>query len=70
MTWKGGMPLGAFRGVRTFVLAPQDGGTTRFTMREEFTGWMLPLIKGQMPDLQPSFDQFAGGLESRVEKLG
>src|SRR3954462_12924199 len=26
MTWSGGMPLGLFKGVRTFTLAPQDGG--------------------------------------------
>lgn len=69
MTWRGGMPLGAFTGVRTFVLASQ-GSAVKFTMREEFTGWMLPLIGSKMPDLQPSFDQFVNGLKKRVESGG
>ncbi len=67
MTWAGGMPLGLFKGVRTFALAPEDGGATRFTMREEYTGPMLPLIWRSMPDLQPSFDQLAAGLKARAE---
>jgi hypothetical protein len=67
MTWSGGMPLGLFKGVRTFTLAPEDGAT-RFTMREEYTGPMLPLIWRSMPDLQPSFDQFARGLKARAER--
>src|SRR5919107_1330413 len=33
MTWSGGMPLGLFKGVRTFTLSPGTDGTTRFTMR-------------------------------------
>ena len=66
MTWSGGMPLGLFKGVRTYRVAPEDGGT-RFTMREEYSGPLLPLIWRSMPDLQPSFDQFARGLKARVE---
>jgi uncharacterized protein YndB with AHSA1/START domain len=41
MAWTGGMPLGLMKGVRTFSLTPEDG-VTRFTLREEFTGPMLP----------------------------
>lgn len=67
MVWSGGMPLGLFRGVRTFTLAAESGGGTRFHMREKYTGPMLPLIWRSMPDLQPSFDQFARGLKARVE---
>ena len=70
MTWSGGMPLGLFKGVRTFTLSPAEGGATRFDMREEYSGPMLPLIWRSMPDLQPSFDQFAQGLKSRVESAG
>ncbi|MCV2491544.1 SRPBCC domain-containing protein [Geodermatophilus sp. YIM 151500] len=62
----GGMPLGLFRGVRTYTLTPADGGTT-FRMREEFTGPLLPLVWRSMPDMQGSFDQFAAGLKRRVE---
>ena len=67
MTWSGGMPLGLFKGVRTFRLAPEDGAT-RFTMREQYTGPMLPLIWRSMPDLGPSFEQFARGLKARAER--
>ncbi len=66
MTWTGGMPLGLFKGVRTFSLVP-DGNRTRFEMREEYSGPLLPLIGRSMPDLQPSFDQFARGLKTRAE---
>jgi hypothetical protein len=69
MTWTGGMPLGLFKGVRTFTLAPAgDGATTRFTMREEYSGPLLPLIGRSMPDLGPSFQQFARGLKERAER--
>jgi hypothetical protein len=66
MTWSGGMPLGLFRGVRTFRLTPRDGGTD-FTVREEYTGPLLPLIWRSMPDLGPSFTRFAHGLKQRAE---
>jgi hypothetical protein len=67
MVWSGGMPLGLFKGVRTFRLTP-EAGATRFTMREEYSGPMLPLIWRSMPDLGPSFEQFANGLKARAEE--
>ena len=67
MTWSGGMPLGLFKGVRTFTLSPQGTGATKFDVREEYTGPLLPLIWKSMPDLQPSFDKFAVGLKERAE---
>jgi hypothetical protein len=66
MEWTGGMPLGLFKGVRTFTLEPADGGTT-FAMEEEFSGLMKPLIAKSMPDLQPAFDDFAAALKARAE---
>lgn len=68
MTWTGGMPLGLFKGVRTFTLTPQGNGATRFAMREEYTGPLLPMIWRSMPDLGPSFKQFASGLKTRAEQ--
>ena len=68
MTWSGGMPLGLFKGVRTFTLAPGSDGTTRFTMREEYSGPLLPMIWRSMPDLGPSFRQFADGLKQHAER--
>lgn len=70
MTWTGGMPLGLFRGVRTYELEPTGEGATRFTMREVFSGPLLPLIRRSMPDLGPSFEQFARGLKERAEAGG
>jgi hypothetical protein len=67
MVWSGGMPLGLFKGVRTFSLQPRGDGSTLFRMREEYTGPLLPLIWRSMPDLGPSFEQFANGLKQRAE---
>lgn len=67
MVWQGGMPLGLFRGVRTFTLTPTAGGGTSFAMREVFSGPLLGLIKRSMPNLQPSFDEFARSLKLRAE---
>ena len=67
MEWSGGMPLGLFRGVRTFTLTPEAEGSTRFALREEYTGPLLPLIWKSMPDLGPSFDRFARGLKRKTE---
>jgi hypothetical protein len=67
MRWSGGMPLGLFRGVRTFTLTPTGGETTRFDVREEYTGPLLGMMWRSMPDLGPSFRQFADGLKARVE---
>jgi hypothetical protein len=67
MTWKGGMPMGLFKGERTFTLSPKADGTTEFTMQEEFSGLMLPLIGRSIPDLTSSFEQFADGLKARAE---
>lgn len=66
LEFTGGMPLGLFRGVRSYTLTPSGGGTT-FRVREEYTGPLLGLVWRSMPDLQPSFDQFAAGLRGRVE---
>ncbi len=66
MVWTGGMPLGLFRGVRTYTLTPKDGGV-EFSMHEVFSGLMAPLITRSIPDLQPSFDEFAAALKRRAE---
>ena len=66
MTWSGGMPLGLFRGVRTFTLADENG-STRLSVTEEFTGPMVKLMARSMPDLQPSFDQYVAGVRTRAE---
>jgi hypothetical protein len=70
LQFSGGMPLGLFRGVRTYNLSPDSDGTTTFLMREEYTGLLLPLIWRSMPDLSPSFERFAQGLKQHVESAG
>lgn len=67
MTWTGGMPLGLFKGVRTFTLVGTTPNQTAFTMREVFSGPMLGMVAKKMPDLQPAFDQFANGLKAEAE---
>jgi hypothetical protein len=67
MTWAGGVaPL--FRGVRTFRLTPRPDGATDFAMQERFSGLMLPLAKGSMPDFGPVFECFAGDLKREAER--
>ena len=68
MVWSGGMPLGLFKGTRTFTLSPGSAGNVEFSMREEYSGLLAPLIGRSIPDLQPAFDQFAGDLRRAAEK--
>lgn len=67
MVWGSGMPLGLFKGERTFTLTP-NGDSTEFSMREVFSGPLLPLIGRSIPDLTPTFEQFADGLKARAER--
>lgn len=70
MVWADGMaPM--FRGERTFTLEPGAGGAgTKFTMVEVFTGVMLPMIKGSLPDFRPVFDTYAADLKRAAEGKG
>jgi hypothetical protein len=67
MVWSGGMPMGLFKGVRTFSLAPQDDESVNFTLREEFSGPLLPLIGRSLPDMTEAFEDFVAGLKARAE---
>jgi hypothetical protein len=67
MVWSGGMPLGLFKGERTFTLTPKAGGDVEFSMREVFSGPLAGLIGKAIPDLQPAFDEFAASLKRRAE---
>jgi hypothetical protein len=66
LVWRSGMPLGLFRGTRTFKLTPQYG-RIRFDMSEEFTGLLAPLLTRSLPNLQPTFDEFARCLQAAAE---
>jgi uncharacterized protein YndB with AHSA1/START domain len=65
MVFRSGMPLGLFTGERTYTLMPEGTGT-RFTMREEYSGLLAGMIFKSIPDLAPSFRQFAEGLRQRA----
>ena len=69
LVWVGGMPLGLFRGIRTYTLTPAAGGSaTDFTMTEVYTGPLAGLIGRSIPDLNPSFDAFADALKAAAER--
>lgn len=66
IVFRGGMPLGLFVGERTYTLE-RDRSATRFTMRELYTGPLAGMIFKSIPDLGPSFQQFADGLKQQSE---
>ncbi len=68
MVWQSGMPFGAFSGARTFTLQARDEGGVQFSMEEVFSGWMLPVFGGSIPDLTPTFEAFAAALKQRAEE--
>jgi hypothetical protein len=65
MVWEDGGMM--FLGVRHFTLLPQPDGTTVFAMSETFSGGMLGMIEGSLPDFRKSFSTFASDLKKRVE---
>lgn len=67
MVWSGGMPLGLFKGVRTFSLHPKDDGSIEFTLKEAFSGPLLPLFARSLPDMTKPFQDFVTGLKARAE---
>ena len=66
MEWSDGNPM--FKGVRHFTLTPKPGGVTEFAMSEVFTGVMLPMIKGSLPDFAPAFEAYAADLKLAAEQ--
>ncbi len=69
MTWTGGIPLGLFKGVRTFRIRPDTATSTRFAVEEVFSGPLLPLLGRSLPDMTEPFEQLTRGLKERAESL-
>ena len=67
MTWTGGFAP-VFKGVRTFTLRPRGDGSTDFVMVERFSGLLLPLVKGSLPDFGPVFTAYANDLRREAER--
>jgi len=67
MLWVGGLPFGLFNGVRYFFVHPNGTGS-KFTTGEDFSGPLLKLMNGMVPDLQASFEKLAANLKAEVER--
>jgi hypothetical protein len=52
----------------TFVLKSRNDGSTEFVMEERFSGLLLPLVKGSMPDFGPVFERYASDLKREAER--
>ena len=46
----------------------QANNGIEFTLREEFSGLLLPLIAGSIPNQTQTFEDFAAGLKAFAEK--
>ena len=66
MVWADGMPLGLFKGRRTYLVDEGDGSMT-FSLTEQFSGPLAGLITKTIPDMTDSFNQFADGLKNAAE---
>ena len=66
MVWSDGNAI--FKGVRTYTLTPKPDGSTDFTMSEVYTGLMLPMIAGSLPDFGPTFEKYVTDLKKEAEK--
>ncbi len=54
-------------GKRTYTLTRHDETSVEFLMHETFSGLLAPLITRSIPDLQPSFNEFADCLKKHAE---
>lgn len=68
MVWSDGNAM--FKGVRTYTFAQKPDGSTDFTMAEVYTGLMLPMIAGSLPDFIPIFEQYLSDLKREAERVG
>lgn len=68
MVWEDGMPLGLFRGVRSYRATPAGEGRCVFAMSEVFSGVMLGMIAKSLPDQRAAFEQFARDVKQRAEQ--
>jgi len=59
--------MGLFKGVRTFTLSPGDDGATSSPCRR-YSPARFSLYGRTIPDLNPSFKQFASSLKELAER--
>ena len=53
---------------RTYTVNGRSDGSTGFTMTVVYTGLMLPMIAGSLPDFGPLFEQYASDLKGEAER--
>lgn len=68
MVWWDGMPLGLFKGVRTFTVRPTGEGACEFHMEEVYSGLLAPLITKSIPDMTGSFEMFGDAVKAEAER--
>ncbi len=66
MVWSDGNAM--FKGVRTYIIDSRPDGTTDFSMAELYTGLMLPMNAGSLPDFRPVFEQYLADLKREAER--
>jgi len=66
MVWSDGNAM--FKGVRTYTVNGRSDSSTDFSMSEVYTGLMLPMIAGSLPDFTPTFEQYASDLKHEAER--
>jgi hypothetical protein len=68
MVWSATSMFGlALRRTRTFALEPLERVHTRFTLKEELSGFALSLSRRSLPDLSDAFAGFCRGLKEIAE---
>ncbi len=67
LVWRDGM-VPMFQGVRTYTLTPQANGSTDFEMVEVFSGILMPMIAGSLPDFSSPFEHYASDLKREAER--
>lgn len=68
LRWLGRLLLpGLFDGEHSFRLEPLEGGRTRFTQAESFSGILVPLLRKTLGKTQAGFEQMNNALKLRVE---
>ena len=68
MVWSDGNAM--FRGVRTYTFSAKSNNSTGFTMSEMYSGLMLPMIAGSLPNFSPIFAQYLIDLKREAERAG
>lgn len=65
MVWEDGN--GMFLGVRHFTLTEKNGATV-LAMSETYSGGMLGMIEGKLPDMTTNFETFAANVKAEAER--